>query len=143
MANIKRTVAIIVEVEHLKNSSVFGEIPDEMLREHLQAWVDSLFVQTPIYEERGDFYTVSKPRIVLKQSELDTVCIVPEEDKLPTDDETILADFAKDGTPEKYLAYEKRCRELENEGCTRSDAQGIAVAEGFDPNFPQIGRNAG
>lgn len=143
MANIKRTVAIIVEVEHLKSSSVFGEITDEWLRESFQAWMDSVFVHTPIYEERGDFYTVSKPRIVLKQSELDTVCIVDEADKLPTDDESILADFAKDGTPEKYLAYEKRCRELENEGCTRSDAQGIAGAEGLDPDFPQIGRSAG
>lgn len=105
---IKRTVAIVVEVEHLKNSSVFGEITDEMLREHLQAWVDSLFIKTPIYEERGDFFTASEPGIIMTQAQLDTLFIVAEEDKLPTDDETILADFAKDGTPVKYLAYEKR-----------------------------------
>ena len=143
MENTKRTVAIIIDVEHLKTSSVFGEITDELLREQLQGWVDSLFIKTPIYEEHGDFYTASNPKVVLKQSELDTVCIVDEVVKLPTDDESILADFAKDGTDIKYLEYEKRCRELENEGCTRSDAQGIAGAEGLDPDFPQIGKSAG
>lgn len=79
MANIKRTATIIVEVEHLKNSSVFGKITDDILREHLQAWVDSIFIETPIYEEHGDFYTVSKPTIVLNQHD-DTLCIVDEAD---------------------------------------------------------------
>ena len=104
MENTKRTVAIIIDVEHLKTSSVFGEITDEILREHLQGWVDSLFINTPIYEEHGDFYTASNPRVVLTQSELDTVYIVPEEDKIQTDDASILADFERDGTDVKYLA---------------------------------------
>ena len=138
MENTKRTVAIIIDVEHLKTSSVFGEITDELLREQLQGWVDSLFINTPIYEEHGDFYTASNPRVVLTQSELDTVYIVPEEDKIPTDDASILADFERDGTDVKYLAYEKRCRELENEGLTRSDAQGVASAEGLDPDDRRI-----
>ncbi|RUP38916.1 MAG: hypothetical protein EKK63_11145 [Acinetobacter sp.] len=138
MENTKRTVAIIIDVEHLKTSSVFGEINDELLREQLQGWVDSLFIKTPIYEEHGDFYTASNPKVVLTQSELNTVYIIPEEDQIPTDDASILADFERDGTDIKYLAYEKRCRQLENDGLTRSDAQGVAGAEGLDPDAHRI-----
>lgn len=65
MEKIQRKVSITVDVEHLKNSSVFGVITDEILLEHFQGWVDSLFIKTPIFEEHGDFYSVSNPQVSL------------------------------------------------------------------------------
>ena len=52
---------------------------------------------------------------------------------IPTDDASIIADFKIIGVQDyaRWLPYERRVRELENEGLTRSDAQGVADAEGL------------
>lgn len=137
MSNLTTRKAVIVfDCNHLIKSSIFGEITEEMLRDYMNAFFKDVFVDYKLEEEQGDFYNMTNPKIIMTQEELDTVRLTPEEEgyKLPTDDESILADFKKDGTDIKYLELEKRTRQLENEGLTRSDAQGVASAEGFDPD---------
>lgn len=133
MENIKRrTIPILIDVENLIQSPVLGEITDDMLQTHIQSFVDSVFVNVPLVEEEGDFFNLINPQVFITKEQLNLFAF----EKIPTDDASILADFERDGTDIKYLAYEKRCRELENEGCDRSDAQGIAGEEGLDPDFP-------
>lgn len=140
MENIRRRkIPILVEIEHLIQSPVLGEITDDMLQTHIQAFVDSVFVNVPLIAEEGDFFNLVNPKVFMTKEQLDLFTF----DKIPTDDASILADFERDGTDVKYLAYEKRCRELENEGCDRSDAQGIAGTEGLDPDFPQSKKTLG
>jgi len=52
---------------------------------------------------------------------------------LPTDRDSIIDYLKRVGCPvnEATIAYETRVTELENEGLTRSDAQGIADMEGL------------
>lgn len=128
----RRKIPILFELEHLIQSPVLGTITDEMLQSHIQTFFDNIFVRVPLFEEEGDFYNLINPQVFITKEQLSLFAT----DKIPTDDESILADFERDGTDIKYLDYEKRCRELENEGCDRSDAQCIAGAEGLDPDFP-------
>lgn len=127
-------VALVFDCTYFANSSVFGEVTPELLREHMMAYFEGIFVDIPLDDSRGDFYKVTSPEIIMTQKELESVYIIPDADKLPTDDESILADFEAEGVPVIYLELEKRTRQLENQGLTRSDAQGVASAEGFDPD---------
>lgn len=63
------------------------------------------------------------------------VCFAAYHFALPTDDDSIRKELASIGVQDidKWLPYEKCVRELENEGLTRSDAQGVA-----DVKFPHL-----
>jgi hypothetical protein len=118
---INRQVTITFDLKHLINSPVLGEVTEEMLKEHIQTYFASVCVDVPIVEAEGDFFSITNPDVEIG------------EENIPTDDESIVADLEREGIPLSYLPYEKRCRELENKGIPRSDAQGIAESEGLHP----------
>jgi hypothetical protein len=131
---IKRKIAVILTCEHLQNSPVFGDVTDEQIAEWIKEQLGVMLVDTDLHPAEGDIFKLSEPNVIMNQEQLSTVFIIHPDDMLPTDDESLLADFARDNTDIKYLEYERRCRELENDGFTRGDAQGVAGAEGLDPD---------
>lgn len=143
MANKKRKIIVMFDCEHLDESKILGKITDELLSGGIAEFFKLCFADVEMHPEEGDFYTIKNPVVITTQAQLDTVCLVHPDEMLPTDDESILADFSRDGTHPKFLQYEKRCRELENDGCTRSDAQGIASAEGLDPDQAMLDARSG
>lgn len=133
---IKRKIAIIMDIEYVEDSPVFGKVTDEFLTEHVNEQLKGMFVSTDIHPEEGDLFRLTNASAILKQSYLDTVCLIHPDDFQPTDEETVRAEFERDGTPLKYLAWEIAVRKLENEGLTRSDAQGALEVQYLDPDSP-------
>jgi hypothetical protein len=70
----KRKILITFDCEHLLNSPVFGDITDEMLFEHIQAFLnvfEAFHVNAKLREEYGDFYNITNP-VVTSISDIDS-----------------------------------------------------------------------
>lgn len=130
---IKRKIAVILTCEHLTESPVFGEVTDEQIAEWIKEQLSIMLVDTDIHPAEGDIFKLSEPNVIMNQEQLDTVCIIHPDDMIPTDDASILEYFSSCNIPVTLLEYERRCRELKNAGLTRSDAEGVAGAEGLHP----------
>jgi len=121
----KRQLKVTIEFdcECLETSPVLGKISDKTLSGAIEEFFKIYFTDAEMHPEEGDFYTLSNP----------VVASIEEDYKYPLDDESILAEFKLTGVTdiETWLPYEKRVRELQNEGMTRGDAQGVADMEGL------------
>lgn len=122
MELIKKQIIVKLDCEHIKDSPVFGEITSEMIVERLTEQLKLMLVETDIHPSEGDIFKLSNPSVSIEAAELS------QDDMIPTDDESILAYLKSQGMDESQLSYERYCRELENEGMTRSDAQSVADA---------------
>lgn len=120
MELIKKQIIVKLDCEHIKDSPVFGEITPEMIVERLTEQLKLMLVETDIHPSEGDIFKLSNPSVSIEAAELN------QDDMIPTDDESILAYLKSQGMDESQLSYERYCRELENEGMTRSDAQSVA-----------------
>ena len=116
-----RILTIRFRCKSLEESPVLGKISDEFLEAVALEFFKLYFTQSDeIKPEEGDFYSLSP-----------ISANIEEGGWIPTDRETVIEDFKRWDVPltEENIIAEIRTRQLENEGLTRSDAQGVADAE--------------
>lgn len=118
MELINKKIVVNLDCEHIQDSPVFGKVTNESIVERLTEQLKLMLVDTEIHPSEGDIFKLSNP----------VVSIEDAVELIPTDDDSILKFLKSQGIDESQLSYEKYCRELENEGMTRSDAQGVADA---------------
>lgn len=66
----KRKIYVTLDLEHIQNSPVFGNITDELIAEHVAELFSILLVDIDIHPEEGDFFKVSNPVVTLEYPEL-------------------------------------------------------------------------
>lgn len=114
-----RILTVRFRCKSLEESPVLGKISDEFLESVVLEFFKLYFTQSDeIKPEEGDFYSLNPVSAMF-------------EEMIPTDRESIIDALTIMKVPltEQNILEEIRTRELENEGLTRSDAQGVVDAE--------------
>lgn len=126
---VKRRIVIEMDCEYITDSPVFGAVTPELVGEWVKEQLSVMLVEGDIHPEEGDIFRLSNPCVIMNPEQ-----DVTDDTEIPTDDESILREFALNGVDAKYLEYERAIRELENKGWTRSDAQGATQIQHLNPD---------
>jgi hypothetical protein len=122
METRERTVLVKLDCRHLEKLAGNVPVTDEMLTGMIEQFFDLYMSNEAEYKgDLPDVYAIK----------LREVSVVNEYDNIPTDYASVveyLECCGVDLTPQNILE-ETRTRELENEGLTRSDAQGVVDCE--------------